>query len=281
MALRPLGLFLDPSGPRIDLASGGALNSSLIELFRSGRHVRTVTFDRYAWRMSPDELPGELEKSDSSLPSRWPPWPLFLSGGGLFFAALGVAVVVIHQVGAPAERAASFGLARGAVLDGDWWRILTSPLVHGSNRHLLVDLLGLALVWIGFSRLHGVWEWLLAWLASCLGSALGTIFLGTAVFLSVGLSGPLHGLLVVGAAEEVRRGVRSAGVLLLALVAGKIALEQSGGGLTSGLLGRQVDVDAHLGGALFGAGFWVVLCLARAVRASKTVDTSSNHRQSN
>ena len=212
---------------------------------------------------------------------RWPRRPILLAGGGKFFAALAVAVAVVHQTGAPAERAVSFGLARSAVLNGDWWRVLMSPLVHGSDRHLMMDLLGLALVWIGFSRLYGVWEWLLAWLASCVGSALGTILLGTAAFLSVGLSGPLHGLLVVGAAEEARRGVRSVGVVLLVLIVAKVVVEQLGGGLSIGMLGRQVDVDAHLGGALFGAGFWALLFLARRIRARKSVDTRTNHRRSN
>ncbi|MDQ1302277.1 MAG: hypothetical protein QG595_260, partial [Pseudomonadota bacterium] len=80
----------------------------------------------------------------------------------------------------------------------------------------------------------------------------------------VGMSGALHGLLIIGALDWIRQGDR-AGWVLLAIWIAKLAWEQASGAvpLSTEMIGAPVIIDAHLWGA---AGGFLFVAAEAAVR---------------
>jgi rhomboid family GlyGly-CTERM serine protease len=173
------------------------------------------------------------------------------TGSHAFFAALTAAALVLAAV----PRALP-GLAyvRHGVRDGEWWRLVTGHLVHGSAAHLVWNVAGLALVWLAFgTRLAGR-AWTLVLAAAAAGTGLGVLALAPEVAAMAGLSGVLHGLAAAGAIAALRAGERL-GWTVLALLAAKVAWEQLAGGSAAAeaALGGAIAVDAHLYGLVSGA----------------------------
>ena len=139
---------------------------------------------------------------------------------------------------------------RVALANGELWRLLTAHLVHLDLHHVLLNCLGLLLMWGLFARDYTPRQWLLIVLGS-----MAVIDAGLAVWDStlrwyVGSSGALHGAMAAGTLAHLRRGERD-GWLLAAFLVGKIAWEQGVGALP--LSGSDpVVVDAHLFGAAGG-----------------------------
>ncbi len=142
---------------------------------------------------------------------------------------------------------------RAAILDGQWWRLLSAHLVHLGGPHLLMNLAGLWLVWALVGPALSSRSWLIVLLADALITGLGLLIFNPQLAWYVGLSGVLHGLLVAGAMADIRAGRRSTWLLLAAL-AFKLGWEQLAGPLpgSEASAGGTVIVDAHLYGALGG-----------------------------
>lgn len=140
---------------------------------------------------------------------------------------------------------------RDALLDGDFWRVLSGHVVHVSWAHLGVNLAVGALVVALFGRHLGLGAVLLC----VAGTTAGLFLFSLRVAWYAGLSGVLHGLIVFGALEAWRRDRRWIGLAAIALVALKVAVEESKGapGGLADLVGAPVVVRAHLYGAISGA----------------------------
>jgi rhomboid family GlyGly-CTERM serine protease len=149
---------------------------------------------------------------------------------------------------------------RDAVLGGELWRLLTGHLVHLGGAHLLVNVAGLALVWVFFGTALSPGCWVATSVVSALGVSLGLLALNQSIAWYVGLSGVLHGLFAAGlvARKEMSPEIR---LLLTVLFAGKLAWEQALGPLpgTASAAGGNVIVDAHLYGTV--AGFMTAFLL--------------------
>ena len=166
-------------------------------------------------------------------------------------ALLGAALLLLLPTLAGNGGQAWLRYERGALAQGQWWRLLTAHLVHLDLRHALLNAAGLALVWVLFARAYSP----KAWLAILLGAAAAIdagLWLGdSTVQWYVGSSGVLHGAMAAGALAHIRRGERD-GWVLAALLAVKLLYEQTLGALP--LSGQDpVVVDAHLYGVLGGA----------------------------
>ncbi len=137
---------------------------------------------------------------------------------------------------------------------GEIWRLISANLVHLGWSHMLMNLLGLGLIWGLFWNCFSSLNWWLISLASCLGVSLGLLVLNPNLVWYVGLSGVLHGLFVAGAVAAIRRGDRREAILLAAIVA-KLLWEQGFGALpgSADMAGGPVVVDSHLYGAIGGA----------------------------
>jgi rhomboid family GlyGly-CTERM serine protease len=137
---------------------------------------------------------------------------------------------------------------------GEVWRLLTGNLIHLGWSHMLLNVLGLGLIWGLFWNTFEARIWPLITLISGLAVTLGLYWLIPQVAWYVGLSGLLHGLFVAGAVGGIRRGDRREAILLAAII-GKLLWEQLYGPLpgTSDMAGGPVIVESHLFGAIGGA----------------------------
>ena len=189
----------------------------------------------------------------SSLSPRWPPrWKM-------------VVVLGLLSVAATAWPGALSALEwqRMAIDDGDWLRLLGAHVAHLGVRHLLFNLLGLALLAELLME-----RWRAADLASlCVASALGTSLLlwrcEPGLQWYAGLSGLLHGLWG-GAALSGWLGTRSrlhAGALA-ALVAKLIWLNPATGASAD----LPVVPAAHLYGAASGLAWATLIHAWRRLR---------------
>ena len=135
---------------------------------------------------------------------------------------------------------------RSAIAAGGWWRLLTAHIVHLDVHHLMLNELGLLLMWSLFADDYDPVEWCVIVLAGALAISSGLWWLSPRVSWYVGASGVLHSVMAAGAAKHLLERSWDRWILLLGLSA-KLAWEQWGGHEVP-----LIVVDAHLYGALCG-----------------------------
>lgn len=142
---------------------------------------------------------------------------------------------------------------REAILHGQIWRLVTGNFLHLTWTHLVLNVAGLALVWVFFGAFFTTRQWVAIIATTSLFTGLGLLALVPSVGWYVGLSGALHGFFTAGCMAELRLKIREGG-WLLALIAAKLAWEQYQGPMpgTAALAGGEVIVNAHLYGAITG-----------------------------
>jgi membrane associated rhomboid family serine protease len=134
---------------------------------------------------------------------------------------------------------------KSAYLQGQWWRLLTAPLLHGNLIHFMMN--AAALLYLG-KRVEVFARWphvpLVFLFSACIGGEASVRFISTA---SIGASGGLMGwlgFLLVFESMHARLVPRSARRRLIA------------GVLLTGLIGligyRFIDNAAHAGGLIAG-----------------------------
>lgn len=156
------------------------------------------------------------------------------------------------------------GYDRLAVLDGQVWRLLTCHFVHLNLNHFLLDDAGFLLVWWIFRDVltrRLLWWWLAISTPVC-----GLVLLAdSSLYGYVGLSGILHGWLVIALVAGWRTSPLLHGGMLAALAA-KLLYEQTPAydiGYLAHLIHGNVYPLAHLEGALAGLCIALVLCVCR------------------
>lgn len=142
---------------------------------------------------------------------------------------------------------------RDAILYGETWRLLSGNFLHLGSMHLLLNLAGLALIWMFFGARFNHAQWIVIVVVSALATGAGLLVFTPEVGWYVGLSGALHGYFVAGCMAEIRLKLRE-GWWLLIVIALKLAWEQWQGPMpgTASLAGGEVIVEAHLFGAIAG-----------------------------
>jgi len=160
----------------------------------------------------------------------------------------------------PGELIQALQYRRYDILAGEWWRTLSGHLVHLGWSHLAMNLLGLWLIWQLFLDRGNPLAYCLYRLPLlAMGTSLGLLIWSPEVAWYRGLSGLLHGLLVLALLQrwKLQPWVNS---VLLALFASKLAWEQFAGPLPGSepWIEGSVVVDAHLYGALSGVILWAL-----------------------
>jgi rhomboid family GlyGly-CTERM serine protease len=155
---------------------------------------------------------------------------------------------------------------RDGIAAGEYWRFVTGNLVHVNAAHLALNIGALLIgIWVFYAARTPV-GWIVAQLVCSLATNLGLWWFSPDVPWCIGMSGALHGLLIIGAVDFIRSGDRL-GWALLAIWIGKLAWEQASGPLpfSTDTVGAAVIVDAHLWGAIGGAVYLLLEAgLARA-----------------
>jgi len=136
----------------------------------------------------------------------------------------------------------SFGMIPAAISQGEWWRLLTSTLLHGGILHLLFNMY--ALYWLGpqLERPLGRVRFAALYVLSALGGSVASYWFSDLNTVSVGASGAIFGLItatiVIG--RQMRADVSQLVVLL-------------GINVVIGFAQPGIDWRAHFGGAVVGA----------------------------
>ncbi|HEX7374029.1 MAG TPA: rhombosortase [Steroidobacteraceae bacterium] len=157
---------------------------------------------------------------------------------------------------------------RAAVVDGQWWRLVTGQLVHGDAAHLAWNVFGIVIVWGLFAREYRLagWGWVLLVSTTVIGA--GFLLFEPQLEWYVGFSGVLHGAMAAGLVAWLRTARDPLTVLVAVLFAAKLAWEHTHGALpfTSASLSLPVVHQAHTYGAL--GGTLAALCLRPAGRSA-------------
>ncbi|MBM4196448.1 MAG: rhombosortase [Gammaproteobacteria bacterium] len=153
---------------------------------------------------------------------------------------------------------------REAILAGEMYRLVTGHFVHLGWQHYALNMAGLVLgTWLFGPDRHPL-EWTLAGILLALACGSGLLAFSPDVLWCVGLSGVLHGFMILGFGGWALAGDRLA-LALLVIVIVKMTWEQLGGAMPweAALSGGRVVTDAHVWGA---AGGGIFLAVASALR---------------
>jgi rhomboid family GlyGly-CTERM serine protease len=133
------------------------------------------------------------------------------------------------------------------------WRLISANFLHTNLNHLLLNGLGMVLLWALHGNYYTTQNYLIMFLLISLGCTLGIYFFAERLSWYVGLSGTLHGFFVLGAYFDIRHGLKSSWLLLVGVWL-KIAHEQWSGPSADvvELIGADVAIEAHLFGAIGG-----------------------------
>jgi rhomboid family GlyGly-CTERM serine protease len=199
-------------------------------------------------------MPLRIEQQSFSL------WPIST------VVAVSMGVMTVLQA-LPTEWQHVLRYDRDAILAGDHYRLVSGHFVHLGWSHLSLNLAGLGLgTWLFGADRSPAW-WLGATLAAALACGFGLLLWSPDVRWCVGLSGVLHGLMIVGFGGWALAGDRWA-LVLLAVVVGKLTWEQFGGDMPweAALAGGRVITEAHVWGALGGAAWLASDTVLRVAR---------------
>lgn len=179
-------------------------------------------------------------------------WFILINKNGVFIAALGTGLLIILQ-GLGEGSIALLRYNNSIVQTGEWWRLITGNFIHLSWAHLMMNLAGL---WILISMFHQIIKPIIlpACLLLGLGVSLGLLFFNPDVTWYVGLSGILHGFVVMGLLVVFRSRSLLATISLVGITL-KLLWEQffaDAYGMEA-TIGGKVIYDAHLYGAITGA----------------------------
>ena len=151
---------------------------------------------------------------------------------------------------------------RAAIGAGGWWRLLTGHVVHLDLHHLVLNELGLVLLWALFASDYDAVDWLIVCASGALGISCGLWYLSPGVTWYVGCSGVLHAVMAAGIVSHFAQRSWDRWILALAF-AGKLAFERHQ--VSLGHAPPLVFSDAHLYGAAAGILAGAALCWRLAI----------------
>lgn len=139
-------------------------------------------------------------------------------------------------------------LVRSRVLEGEYWRMLSATLLHGSFDHLLGNCVALYILGMAGEHALGAWRVLVLYVASGLAGSLASVLTGPGP--SVGASGAICGLMgaVVLILYKYRRVYHVRDKEIGLVLAGWAAYI-----IVMGALSPRIDNWAHFGGLVGGA----------------------------
>ncbi len=181
-------------------------------------------------------------------------------GRWIWLLALVLFLDILSGLGDPVTLALRYD--RAAIGAGGWWRLLTAHAVHLDLHHLILNELGLVLLWALFASDYDAVDWLIVVCAGALAISAGLWWGSPRVGWYVGASGLLHTAMAAGIAAHLATRAWDRWILLGCFLI-KLAWEQYAE--HSGRTPPLIVVDAHLYGALSGFIVGAALCWRMAI----------------
>ncbi len=177
-------------------------------------------------------------------------------------------MLIAFMMGSSVDLYSALRFDREFINSGELWRLISGHFLHTNIIHWLVNMMGLALLWM----LHGDYttpkNFTLNIVILCIGISICISLWSSDINWYVGLSGVLHGLFLWGVVIDIHKG-RKTGFLLLIGAVLKLFEEQvssNASGLMSELIEANIAVDAHLYGAVIGLVLGIITI---AIQSSK------------
>lgn len=143
------------------------------------------------------------------------------------------------------------------MLHGEWWRLFTAPMLHGSLSHLVGNLVTFAIVGLLLEPMIGIGWFAAIYFTGAFAGAVFSMLANSGDVLSVGASGAI--MATLGALFTLSFHAGAPRPNLMRRVAAGSLFPAMIPAVTAG--GAMVDVHAHLGGALAGAMVAFVMLL--------------------
>ncbi|RUO35245.1 rhombosortase [Aliidiomarina sanyensis] len=164
---------------------------------------------------------------------------------------------------------------RDLIEAGEYWRILTGQLVHLDISHLVLNILGVWVMFLLFAEHAPRWHYVAVVTLLALFSNLGMLWFAPEIDRYVGFSGVLYGLFAWGALLDVYKKVRFGWILLIGVLL-KVTWEYIAGPVALGAASTaNLATAAHffgMVGGLFVAGWQVSRSRIRRSDKSVTLD---------
>ncbi|QUM84728.1 MULTISPECIES: rhombosortase [unclassified Moritella] len=169
----------------------------------------------------------------------------------LSWLILGLLCLIIYALST--ENITALDYNRELIIDGELWRLITGNFNHTNIYHVLLNVCALAVISGLHYRYYSATVYLSLILLLSIGVGAGIFLLSPSTHLYVGLSGILHGIIIVGAIIDVTKKYYS-GYILIAGTIIKIINEQFFNSPIemSKLIQAQVLTEAHLYGLVTG-----------------------------
>lgn len=164
-----------------------------------------------------------------------------------------------------------FQYSRTDIESGQWWRIVTGNLIHLNWRHFAMNTIALIAIYYLFPRILKTIDLFLVFLFCCICVTFGLWLFNPSVFWYVGLSGALHGLLIVLVVLDYLESRKILTLVLLLIILAKLLWEFIWGPLpgSESTAGGRVITQAHIYGAIGGVILVNVLILEKYIKNKK------------
>jgi len=163
------------------------------------------------------------------------------------FIAVAVIFYVLGLLGLEDDLVRWFAQINALITEGEWWRIFTVVLLHGSITHILFNMWALWVLGPQIERGVGTWPFVSLFLASAGVGGLFAYYLGGPRDIAVGASGAIFGLFGIWLSWALHRRNTMQGRALLGQLIFLLLINAA-----IPFVFRTVSWQAHLGGLIAG-----------------------------
>ncbi len=165
------------------------------------------------------------------------------------FIVVAVAIYLLDALGIVDDLVLRFAQINALIAEGEWWRIFTVVLLHGSITHIIFNMWALWVLGPQIERGVGTWPFVSLFLASAAVGGVFAYYLGDIGDVGVGASGAIFGLFGIWLSWALHRRNTIQGRALLGQL---IFLLLINAAIPFVFRGLNISWQAHLGGLIAG-----------------------------
>ena len=144
--------------------------------------------------------------------------------------------------------------SRADIALGEWWRFISANFVHLNWRHFGMNAAAVGAIYFLYSNILNSSGWLVSFLLNSLAVTVGLWLFSPQIQWYVGMSGVLHGILVMLVLLDYALNKSKLNILIFLLLLGKLIWEALLGPVpgSATIAGGAIVVQAHLYGFFGG-----------------------------